>query len=1777
MRRKWKIKGDAKGARVKRTDRFWTKGIAMLLSILMMVGLLPLSAIAEDEESIVSGDVGIEEVTVDGTYCGLHAHTHNASCYAQVLICGKEQGEGAHTHTDECYLEETVLTCELEEVEPHTHTEACYDEDGNLICALEETEGHTHTEDCYTTTRTLICETEESAGHIHTNECFENVLVCEQQEHVHTLACYSDPTADVETAYQWGKSVADAELTGEWAHDVIEIAKTQLGYTESTKNYLVTEDGRKKGYTRYGDWYGGEEFRYSLWCAGFVSFCLSYAGVEGVPLSLACGSWVDSLSEAGLYRTAGEYTPKPGDIVFFHVDPLDERASDHVGLVLDVSGDSLVTIEGNRTDTVETFSYTLDEETIVGYGALPENPNYVAPAFPGTVLTYTDGSTFEVHVRIGEHARIPENAELFVTELNPNDARYAAYRDASAASLEMKADDIELLRTFDIKIIDPKDPDHVYEPKGTVDVEIVLLDTDFTQYKSVDVLHFAENRRSAALHADNLTGTVSGETIRFATDGFSVYAVACYTLEQLVEASDGNTYRIAVQYDKSSGIPMEGTALSVREIEPDTDEYELYRNESIKAIGTDKAHIGLTRVFDIKIVDAEDESHVYEPKTDVNVTISLVGETLSDYKSVNVLHFADDDDVLAVQTMQAQSSGDSVRFTTDGFSVYAVNTTVFTRTIKYYNMNEYLEYEQIELNSDDPDHPVYEQIVRSGERAVAPQNPVNPQDQEATFAGWYIGSQDPSAPGNLTVRYDFDAVPDLTEDEFIYLYAKYSNYVYLILHDQYEAETDSFPIAFTRRVDLAGETEEDWYVDLLPYSVAYEDPDDIDDNKMVFVGWSAEPITEPGAALDDSGATVAEVDTTIVTDPNDGSILHKNLVVYRTTHLYPIFRAVKWISYYSGPTGSGATYFSDTSYYDGVGPQSLPGSIMSRDGNYTFEGWYVNASVGSDGEVDVTGAYKIANANGELILTNDNHVLEAYGLTVEQVAASGNPGDPNYTPAYSYIKLNGASVNLYANWTKGTEAIYTYVIVKEKAQDAENLPDAEKQYEFSESFQARGTFGTGHYIPWDPSGAQAFLTQLNTAAGYHELHPDAQLTNPYYGYHFAAANDFSRTTSQIEIEEDGCSILYIRYDWDAKPDTTNKSFKLTFDDSREGAEASVALPYTYDGEARNKIHWTDALEQYVPTRFDNGFDENSNHIFGPTPKSGKPGYTFTGWFTDKECTTRVFFHEPTADELKPLKVAGTDHYEPYAVFTTMPGADVTFYAGWELEWYVVTIDPNYGALYEHVYVDAEHGNYTYETEPVYDEQHQPIGNKPKFTGNGSTWFWSAYGGRIQEYTTTRRDFVESESGNWYYVNHKGDGHGGSSYSDRYTYYTKDPSEATEFTTFEEQDDVYRYAGWYEVLFDEDGNEIGEADHRYDFSSIVSHDITLRLRWMKVGAFYLQYNAGDGKLAREDENEKLFVELDGETYSDDADVVVTRIADPPEGYEFVGWKIRNDNSGAIYRPGEAFHLDSQFMVTVQGKRTVFLDAVYEKVPTVTVVYHGNFPYTGFGSVSTSIDTADLDDKTTEDAKTVYGYPAEITYTAYTVEYDFTTDANDPTATIADLQNNAVAYLSDGARWLTSPYATFAGWCEDPQIDPENSDHPLLDGGGQYRVGANEGETPADQVVHLYAIWAVNVNYHLNNDTAGADFGGNWNEAFASMGIEPYKSSQDGKTYTQDGVHIGSKLGWPPHDPTSPNANETFLYWATKDATGVYHQFSFTQEITAHLDLYAYWGTAHTENV
>ncbi len=287
-------------------------------------------------------------------------------------------------------------------------------------------------------------------------------------------------------------------------------------------------------------------------------------------------------------------------------------------------------------------------------------------------VTTSDGATFYVQVTYQHTAGIPmDGTELLVSEMTSADDGYGSYLAEAAGKVGVSADRLELSKVFDIKIVDAKDHSRVYEPSGSVEVSIRLVGEELGTYANLDVLHFVENDKADGYTVRDMETTVSGETVQFTTDSFSVYVVAGYTIEEIVEAGDGSTYRVTVTYDETAGIP-EGAVLDVKEVA--ADDYAAYLASSAAALGADVHRIAYSRLFDISIVKDGVE---YQPNGSVTVKVELLDA--GTVENVRVVHFGDADNATA---LSAATDGTAVTFKTNGFSIFSfIDFSIIPRTI----------------------------------------------------------------------------------------------------------------------------------------------------------------------------------------------------------------------------------------------------------------------------------------------------------------------------------------------------------------------------------------------------------------------------------------------------------------------------------------------------------------------------------------------------------------------------------------------------------------------------------------------------------------------------------------------------------------------------------------------------------------------------------------------------------------------------------------------------------------------------------------------------------------------------------------------------------------------------------------------------------------------------------------------------------------------------------------------------------------------------------------
>lgn len=512
--------------------------------------------------------------------CGMSestGHTHGAECYDQEgnLICGQEESEGhvhgeaccgvsrqlicgqteepAHQHTDACYSWNQVLTCDLEEhthseactatepekpvfcgKEPHTHGESCRDEQGELTCGMEE---HTHSEACTATEpeEAVFCGKE---SHTHWESCRneQGELTCTLEEHTHSLACYADPTADVETAEIWEQTFGNVTLTGDWRLDALAIARSQLGYAESTRNYAVAEDGQTRmGYTRYGAWKGDP---YGDWNTLFAAFCLHYGGAENIPTDKDCGSWAAALADAFLPAQSHEATP--GELVFFDRDG--DGTADWVAIVAEVTAgeegapSGITVIAGDADDAVQQRSYALEDPTILGYyGSLPEQ----AKAFTLTAQTES-GITVTV---TGDSASLPfPVSEITLTAAEVAEEQGKAIREQLPAEEGAEPEQRFLL---DIALWHGEEE---IEPVGPVTVTFSGLDTQGLYPK---VYHIDTDTQTVRdMEAEK---TENGD-VAVATDHFSLYAISLAAARDLTDTILADTFQAGGEYKLTADV-----------------------------------------------------------------------------------------------------------------------------------------------------------------------------------------------------------------------------------------------------------------------------------------------------------------------------------------------------------------------------------------------------------------------------------------------------------------------------------------------------------------------------------------------------------------------------------------------------------------------------------------------------------------------------------------------------------------------------------------------------------------------------------------------------------------------------------------------------------------------------------------------------------------------------------------------------------------------------------------------------------------------------------------------------------------------------------------------------------------------------------------------------------------------------------------------------------------------------------------------------------------------
>ncbi len=215
--------------------------------------------------------------------------------------------------------------------------------------------------------------------------------------------------------------------------DIIRTAKAYIGYHEKASNRdldSMTGNSGSGNYTKFArdldkiSFFNGPKQGFD-WCAVYYDALHVYTLGDGASARSAlyqpnakynCGA--GCTQQAGYYRDANAFfsDPRPGDQIFYGKTG-DEA---HTGLVVEVTGTEIVTIEGNVSNAVRLLRHKLTDKNIVGYGRpryQSNDPCAVHVVVAGDTLNDIAGDYGTTADRIAEENGIADPNQITVGEV----------------------------------------------------------------------------------------------------------------------------------------------------------------------------------------------------------------------------------------------------------------------------------------------------------------------------------------------------------------------------------------------------------------------------------------------------------------------------------------------------------------------------------------------------------------------------------------------------------------------------------------------------------------------------------------------------------------------------------------------------------------------------------------------------------------------------------------------------------------------------------------------------------------------------------------------------------------------------------------------------------------------------------------------------------------------------------------------------------------------------------------------------------------------------------------------------------------------------------------------------------------------------------------------------------------------------------------------------------------------------------------------------------------
>ena len=159
-----------------------------------------------------------------------------------------------------------------------------------------------------------------------------------------------------------------------------------VGYSEANGKYKKIIDL----YNSHKPLARGYKLKYTdEWCDGTISACaIACNAVDIIGTEVGCEQHVKIFKRLGIWIEDGRITPRKGDIILFNWDDNsqpNDGYSDHIGVVEKVSGNTITTIEGNKSSAVGRRTLKVGAGNIRGYA----RPKYKAESSGGSTTNLT--------------------------------------------------------------------------------------------------------------------------------------------------------------------------------------------------------------------------------------------------------------------------------------------------------------------------------------------------------------------------------------------------------------------------------------------------------------------------------------------------------------------------------------------------------------------------------------------------------------------------------------------------------------------------------------------------------------------------------------------------------------------------------------------------------------------------------------------------------------------------------------------------------------------------------------------------------------------------------------------------------------------------------------------------------------------------------------------------------------------------------------------------------------------------------------------------------------------------------------------------------------------------------------------------------------------------------------------------------------------------------------------------------------------------------------------